>query len=80
MKNTALVKVVSTSNFKIPMDFPYASWVRLSLLGDMEDLEAIKLELEAVKAEVNRDISRFKMNLHDYRIIIKLDIQQGESK
>lgn len=77
MKSTALVKVVSTSTCKVPLDFPYANWVRLNLHGDLEDLETIKLELEAVKAEVNRDISRFKMNLHDYRIAIKLELNQG---
>ena len=74
MRNSALVKVVSTGELKVPFDFPYRDFVRLSVLGDTEDLENLRFELTAIKDQVNRDISRFKMNLVDFRIVIKLEL------
>ena len=74
MRKSALVKVVSTGQSKVPSDFPYRDFVRLSVVGDTEDLENLRFELTAIKDEVNRDISRFKMNLVDFRIVIKLEL------
>lgn len=74
MRKSALIKVVSTGQSKVPANCPYRDFVRLSLVGDTEDLENLRFELAAIKDQVNRDISRFKMNLVDFRIVIKLEL------
>lgn len=71
LKPKAFLKVVSTGTQKVPLDFPWLNPVGVALRGDMSDLENIKKELDEIKALVNSDISRFKMNLKDFKIIIQ---------
>ena len=66
----AFVKVVPTKNATVPFDFPWYSEVAVSLQGDLTKLDNIKKELDEIKKLVNKDISKFGMNLKDYTIEI----------
>ena len=65
------VKVISNNAKKVPLDFPWISGVHLSLQGDVTFLENLTKELEEVKSMVNKDISKFNMNLKDFSIKIE---------
>jgi hypothetical protein len=66
----AAVKVLPIGNKKVPFDFPWLNSVHVSLLGDLSNLKNLQHELEQIKQLVNRDISKFKMNLQDFTIEI----------
>ena len=66
----ACIKVVSTSNISVPCDFPWKDGVHVSLIGDLSNLNNLQHELEEIKKLVNKDISKFKMNLKDFSIEI----------
>ena len=65
------VKVVSNNTKKIPLNFPWINGVHLNLQGDVTFLENLTKELDEVKAMVNKDISKFNMNLKDFSIKIE---------
>jgi hypothetical protein len=67
----AKIKVLSTGNKKVPLNFPWLNGVHVSLLGDLSNLANLQHELEQVKSLVNKDISKFNMNLKDFYIEIK---------
>jgi hypothetical protein len=66
----ASVKVVPTGTKLVPSNFPWLNNVYVSLLGDLTQLKNLQHELEEIKKLVNQDISKFKMNLHDFSIEI----------
>tara|TARA_R110000851_G_scaffold85210_1_gene185419 strand:- start:2532 stop:2762 length:231 start_codon:yes stop_codon:yes gene_type:complete len=70
LQNKVIVKVVSIGTKKLPCDFPWCNGVLISLFGDLDDLDNIQKELSEVKSLVNRDISKFKLNLKDFKILI----------
>lgn len=65
------VKVVSVSTKKVPINFPWVNGVHLNLQGDLTCLENLTKELQEVKSMVNKDISKFNMNLKDFSIKIE---------
>lgn len=66
------VTVVPTGKLKkVPLDFPWLNRVSCSIYGDLSDLDNVTKELGEIKSCVNQDISRFKMNLKDFRIKIE---------
>lgn len=67
----ASVKVVPTGTKLVPCDFPWLNGVHVSLFGDLSDLKNLQHELSEIKKLVNKDIAKFKMNLHDFSIEIK---------
>ena len=64
------VKVVKRGFNALPYNFPWASGVHVSLLGNMSDLNNVQRELESVKQLVNVDISKWGLNLKDFKIEI----------
>lgn len=68
-----LVWVESNGNREVPADFPFFSKVRMRLIGDTENLNVLMQEIEFIKSFVNRDISRFNMNLREFDIKIQFE-------
>ena len=66
----AFVKVVPVKGARVPVGFPWYSEVAVALQGDLTKLDNIQKELEEIKKLVNKDISKFNMNLKDYTIEI----------
>ena len=67
----ALVKVVAVKpRAQVPYDFPWLNYVSVALQGDLAKLETIQNELNEIKKLVNADISKFGLNLKDYKIEI----------
>jgi hypothetical protein len=66
----ASVTVVPTGTKRVPCDFPWKNGVHVSLYGDLSDLKNLQHELSEIKKLVNKDIAKFKMNLHDFSIKI----------
>ncbi len=71
MKNRISVKVVSVGVNRVPLNFPWLNGVHLQLQGDLSDLDNLQKELTEVKQFVNKDISKFNMNLKDFKIKIE---------
>jgi len=66
----AIVSVTQKGKRLLPMDFPWANGVLVSLQGDLSDLDNLQNELNSIKQLVNRDISKFDLNLKDFAIKI----------
>ena len=70
LPSKAAIKVLPTGRSKVPLNFPWLNPVHVSLFGDLSDLNNLQHELNEIKSLVNRDISKFNMNLKDFSIEI----------
>lgn len=71
LHSKAFVRVVPVKRgSRLPVEFPWISYVAIALHGDLSKLDVIQKEMDEIKSIVNRDISKFKLNLKDYKIEI----------
>ena len=64
------VRVVPKGFDNLPLNFPWVNTVHVSLMGNMSDLKNIQRELDCIKQLVNKDISKFGLNLKNFKIEI----------